>query len=77
MFVFARGWKSQADFAKVADTPGFFVSDSEGHAAGTELYVRLSRRFDVNGSWSRTYAGKNVLAGDTFLLGVAFHAELF
>ncbi|MEO6326615.1 MAG: hypothetical protein ABIT01_05170 [Thermoanaerobaculia bacterium] len=77
VFLFARGWKSTADFSRVAETAGFLVSDSERLSAGGELYLKVSRHFDVNGAWSHVVAGRNVLAGDTFMLGVAFHAKLF
>lgn len=77
IFLFARGWKSTADFARAADTAGFLVADSESLSAGGELYLKLSRHFDLNGSWAHVVSGRNVLAGDTYTLGVAFHSKLF
>lgn len=77
VFLFARGWKSTADFSRVAETAGFLVSDSERLAAGAGLSLKVSRHVDVSGVWSHVVSGRNVLAGDAFTLGVAFQAKLF
>lgn len=76
LFLFARGWKSRADFSGVETSFGLVTADSERHAAGAELYVRLGRGVDVNGSFARVYAGRNTVVADQLVLGIAFATDL-
>lgn len=76
LFLFGRGHASRADFSRVDPFVGY-ATDSGRLALGFELYVRASKRFDVNGSWSRVVRGRNTVIGDQLLLGVAFHTKLF
>lgn len=76
LFFFGCGNASRADFSKVDPFVGT-STDSQRLALGVELYVKLSRHFDVNGSWSRVVSGRNTPIGNQLLLGVAFHSKVF
>ena len=76
VFLFARGSVSRADFSRVDPFVGT-TTDSERLLAGAELYARVSRHFDVNGSWAKVVRGRNTPIGDQLLLGVAFHTKVY
>lgn len=74
-FVFIRGWQSRGDFRNADPTFGLIAADSERLAAGTEIYLRATRSFDLNITWSRVGRGRNTAIGDEFAIGVAVHSR--
>lgn len=72
IFLFARGWKSRADWSEIGDTIGLLVTDSERLAAGVELYIRLNRSFDLNVVWTDVLDGRNTGKGDEVKVGLAW-----